>query len=60
MNIERFVLLGSDGLFKYAKNKELKSLLSPKATAAEIADLAKKETGELQDDISTIFIRKKL
>jgi serine/threonine protein phosphatase PrpC len=60
MNVEQFMLIGSDGLFKYVKHKEIKYLLSSNTTAVEIAELAKKETGNLQDDISAIFINKKL
>jgi len=60
MNVERFMLLGSDGLFKYVKHKEIKFVLSSNTKAAQIAELAKNETGKLQDDISAIYISKKL
>ncbi len=59
ISVDKSVLIGSDGLFKYVKHNEIKSLLSTKTTAIEIAELAKKETGKLQDDISTIYINKK-
>lgn len=59
IDVDKSVLLGSDGLFKYIKHEEMKSLLSAKTTAKEIAKLAKKDTGSLQDDISTIYISKK-
>ena len=58
-SVDGAVLLGSDGLFKYVKHQELQALLSTKTTAKEIADLAKKETGKLQDDISVIYISAK-
>lgn len=59
MGVDKSVLIGSDGLFKYIKYDEMKSLLSTKTTAKEIAKLAKKGTGSLQDDISIIYIHKK-
>jgi len=58
MSIDQSVVLGSDGLFKYIKNKDLKSLISAKASATTVAELAKRDTGNLQDDISVICIRK--
>ena len=49
------LLVGSDGLFKYASHQKLKALLvSPSTSAKEIASLAKVHTGTLQDDISLI------
>lgn len=56
MYLEKYVLLGSDGLFKYANRNDIKSLLSSDCEAIQIADLAKKETGNLQDDVSVILI----
>lgn len=58
MNVEQFMLLGSDGLFKYARHHDIQSLLTADVSAMEIAGLAKYETGGLQDDISVIFISK--
>lgn len=56
MYMEKYFLLGSDGLFKYANRNEIKSLLSSDCEAMQIADLAKKATGNLQDDLSVILI----
>lgn len=58
-SVDGAVLLGSDGLFKYINHRELQALLSTKTTAREIAELAKEETGKLQDDISAISISAK-
>lgn len=54
--LEKYVLLGSDGLFKYVNRNDIKHLLSNDCEAIQIADLAKKETGNLQDDVSVILI----
>ena len=59
MDVNNSVLLGSDGLFKYIKCEEMKSLLFSKTTAKEIAKLAKHDIGSLQDDISIIYIYKR-
>jgi PPM family protein phosphatase len=56
MYVEKNVLLGSDGLFNYVNRNDIKSLLSSDCEAIQIADLAKKEKGSLQDDVSVIFI----
>lgn len=59
MDVDKSILLGSDGLFKYIKLEEMKLLLSTKTTAKEIAKLAKQDIGSLQDDVSIIYISKK-
>jgi PPM family protein phosphatase len=59
INLDQSMLLGSDGLFKYTKHTEIKNLLSNSVKAKNIAELAKNETGKLQDDISAIYICKK-
>ena len=59
MLVEQFMLLGSDGLFKYVKHTEIKLFLSGNVEALEIAGLAKREVGRLQDDISVIYITRK-
>lgn len=41
MDVDKSVLLGSDSLFKYIKREEMKSLLSAKTQAKEIAKLVK-------------------
>jgi serine/threonine protein phosphatase PrpC len=56
--MDGILLLGSDGLFKYANHRELNAIVRLKSSAEEIAALAKVETGKLQDDISAILIRK--
>jgi serine/threonine protein phosphatase PrpC len=55
--LDLFLLLGSDGLFKYTKKSEIKQQLKRKPTAKDIANLAKNETNNLQDDLSTILIK---
>ncbi len=58
MPIDLCLLIGSDGLFKYSKHQDIRSQVLNGSTAAEIAALAKTETGKLQDDISVILIGK--
>lgn len=58
VEVEQFLLVGSDGLFKYSGYKDIRAQLSKGAFAVEIAALAKKETSRLQDDISVIIISK--
>lgn len=58
IRIDLFLLIGSDGLFKYSKHQDIRSQVLNGSTAVEIAALAKKETGKLQDDISVILIGK--
>ena len=52
LHVEQLILPGSDSLFKYVKHQDIKLLLSPHLNTMEITDLAKKETGSLQDDFS--------
>ena len=53
------LVIGSDGLFKYADRNQIKEhVMSKVAKSEDIAALAKKETGELQDDISVILLQR--
>lgn len=56
VNLPVYVLLGSDGLFKYTQQSEIKAILKANIRAAGIANLAKIAAGCLQDDISVILV----
>ena len=59
MLINDALVIGSDGLFNYAKFSEIKKLsLSEDLNVQEIIDLAKNEANKLSDDASVIIIKK--
>lgn len=59
MELELALLVGSDGLFNYTEMGSIKSTIKGDCAAADIAGLAKQATGKLQDDLSSILIRRK-
>lgn len=56
MLIEQSLLMGSDGLFKYASFKAIREHVFAGVSAEGIAALAKGEAGGLQDDIAVVLI----
>jgi len=56
MELSGPLVLGTDGLFKYANFQKIKSMLT-QGTAKDIITLAKEETGQLQDDAAVIICK---
>ena len=57
--LDKYLLVASDGLFKYTELTKLRTKLNSATVAAEIAQLSALPNGTYQDDVSVILIEKK-
>ncbi len=59
VNMGFALLMGSDGLFKYANGNDIRKAVRSGLSAKAISSLTKCHTGKLQDDISVIAVYEK-
>ena len=58
IELDKHLLVASDGLFKYTELSKLRTKLNGVTVAAELAELSALPSGAYQDDVSVILIEK--
>ncbi len=59
VELERYLLIGSDGIFNYCQQKALRTVLANKRVKAEsVAKCVERFGGKLNDDVSVILIER--
>ncbi|MCE2026693.1 PP2C family protein-serine/threonine phosphatase [Sessilibacter corallicola] len=59
LELQRYLLIGSDGLFNYCQQKTLRAVLANKKVKAEsVAKCVERFGGKLNDDLSVILIER--
>ena len=55
LNVNGSIIIGTDGLFKYANFQKITEYMNDNRSASEIADLARLKSGAFSDDIAFIL-----